>query len=63
MALHQFGPSGCAHATGLGERVVAKLGEEALEGRFEGLDGEGALLLRLDDGHVRAVHAGEVFAL
>jgi BirA family biotin operon repressor/biotin-[acetyl-CoA-carboxylase] ligase len=65
-ALHGFAPvraEWLRHATGLGDRVVARLGDEALEGRFDGLDGEGALLLRLDDGDVRAIHAGEVFAL
>jgi BirA family biotin operon repressor/biotin-[acetyl-CoA-carboxylase] ligase len=65
-ALHGFAPvraEWLRHATGLGERVAARLGDDTLEGRFEGLDAEGALLLRLDDGHVRAIHAGEVFSL
>lgn len=52
-----------AHAAGLGGRVTARLGEESLEGRFDGLAPDGALALRLDDGSLRAVHAGEVFAL
>jgi BirA family biotin operon repressor/biotin-[acetyl-CoA-carboxylase] ligase len=51
------------HAAGLGERIAARLGDEAIEGRFDGLDGDGALLLGLDDGASRAIHAGEVFAL
>ncbi len=50
-------------AAGLGERVVARLGTESIEGRFDGIDADGALALRLDDGSVRAIHAGEVFAL
>lgn len=52
-----------AHAAGLGERIAARLGVETLEGRFEGLDADGALALRLDSGQLRAIHAGEVFAL
>jgi BirA family biotin operon repressor/biotin-[acetyl-CoA-carboxylase] ligase len=52
-----------AHAAGIGDRISARLGTETLEGRFEGLAGDGALELRLDDGSLRPVHAGEVFAL
>jgi BirA family biotin operon repressor/biotin-[acetyl-CoA-carboxylase] ligase len=52
-----------AHAAGVGDRIAARLGTETLEGRFEGLDADGALALRLDDGRLRAVHAGEVFAI
>jgi BirA family biotin operon repressor/biotin-[acetyl-CoA-carboxylase] ligase len=51
------------HAAGLGASLVARLGSETIEGRFDGLDSDGALRLRLDDGTVRAIHAGEVFAL
>lgn len=50
-------------ATGLGGRIEARLGAETLTGRFNGLDADGALLLGLADGTVRAIHAGEVFAL
>ena len=50
-------------AAGVGERVAARLGTETIEGRFECLEADGALALRLDDGALRAVHAGEVFAL
>ena len=52
-----------AQAAGVGDRMIARLGAETLEGRFEGLEPDGALALRLDDGVLRAVHAGEVFAL
>jgi BirA family biotin operon repressor/biotin-[acetyl-CoA-carboxylase] ligase len=52
-----------AHAAGLGGRVTARLGDETIEGRFDGLEADGALALRLDDGTLRPVHAGEVFAL
>ncbi|MFZ4382710.1 MAG: biotin--[acetyl-CoA-carboxylase] ligase [Sandarakinorhabdus sp.] len=52
-----------ARAHGLGQRMIARLGTEAPEGVFDGLAADGALLLRLDDGSVRIVHAGEVFAI
>jgi BirA family biotin operon repressor/biotin-[acetyl-CoA-carboxylase] ligase len=52
-----------ARAAGMGARVVARLGTEAPEGVFDGLAEDGALLLRLDNGQVRAIHAGEVLAL
>lgn len=52
-----------ADAAGLGDRITARLGAETLEGRFEGLGPDGALALRLDNGQLRPVHAGEVFAL
>lgn len=51
-----------ARAAGLGRPLVARLGHETLTGVFDGLADDGALQLRLDSGHVRAVHAGEVFA-
>ncbi|MFZ4688754.1 MAG: biotin--[acetyl-CoA-carboxylase] ligase [Polymorphobacter sp.] len=51
------------YAAAVGDRMTARLGSETLEGRFEGLAADGALALRLDDGQLRPVHAGEVFAL
>lgn len=50
-----------ARAHGLGEACVARLGHETVEGVAEGLDGDGALRLRLDDGQVRRITAGDVF--
>ncbi|CAN7149774.1 biotin--[acetyl-CoA-carboxylase] ligase [Caulobacter sp. LjRoot300] len=50
-----------ARAHGLGEPCVARLGTETLEGIAEGLDGDGALRLRLSDGQLRRVTAGDVF--
>jgi len=50
-----------ARAHGLGEPCVARLGNETVEGVAEGLDGDGALRLRLDDGNVRRISAGDVF--
>ena len=35
-------------------------GEERIEGAFDGLTAEGTLLLRLEDGSTRAIHAGDV---
>lgn len=52
-----------AAAQGVGGMIEVRLGGETLVGRFGGLDGEGALLLGLADGRVRAIHAGEVFSL
>jgi BirA family biotin operon repressor/biotin-[acetyl-CoA-carboxylase] ligase len=50
-----------ARAHGLGESCVARLGHETVEGIAEGLDGSGALRLRLGDGQVRRITAGDVF--
>ena len=50
-------------AAGVGGRIVARLGHESPEGLFAGLADDGALQMRLDDGSLRAIHAGEVFAL
>lgn len=35
-------------------------GGNRIEGTFAGLDGTGSLLLRLEDGTIRAIHAGDV---
>ncbi len=45
----------------LGRRVTARLPAETLEGVAEALEPDGALRLRLDDGAVRRVTAGDVF--
>jgi BirA family biotin operon repressor/biotin-[acetyl-CoA-carboxylase] ligase len=52
-----------ARATGRGARLEARLGTETVIGRFDDLAEDGALRLALDDGSVRLIHAGEVFAL
>lgn len=41
--------------------TVAPPGEESLSGTFAGLTDEGALSLRLADGALRVIHAGDVF--
>jgi BirA family biotin operon repressor/biotin-[acetyl-CoA-carboxylase] ligase len=48
-------------AFGLGAPCVARPGLETIEGVAEGLDADGALRLRLGDGAVRRISAGDVF--
>lgn len=48
-------------ATGIGERCVARLPAATLTGVAEGLDPDGALRLRLDDGGLERITAGDVF--
>lgn len=52
-----------SRATGLGEAIEVRLGQETLFGRFVGLDTDGALLLDQGDIGTRAVHAGEIFGI
>lgn len=59
-----FGPIAAAwteQAHGLGQACEAKLASGALKGVAEGLDPDGALRLRLDDGRVARITAGDVF--
>jgi BirA family biotin operon repressor/biotin-[acetyl-CoA-carboxylase] ligase len=50
-----------ARAKGVGAPIRARLAShETREGLFEGIDESGALLLN-EQGHVRAIAAGEVF--
>jgi len=51
-----------AHPRGTALRVRGADGS-VVEGLFDGMDGEGALLLRLADGTVHVMHAGDVFLL
>ena len=48
-------------AHGLGQPCVARPGSEVLHGIAEGLDIDGALRLRLEDGDIRRITAGDVF--
>jgi BirA family biotin operon repressor/biotin-[acetyl-CoA-carboxylase] ligase len=48
-------------AHGLGGPCTARLGAETVEGVAEGLDLDGALRLRLADGAIRRITAGDVF--
>jgi BirA family biotin operon repressor/biotin-[acetyl-CoA-carboxylase] ligase len=52
-----------ARATGLGNEIRVRLPGRELEGRFEALDQRGRLLLRLADGTIQTVTAGDVFPL
>ena len=52
-----------ARAAYLNARCVARLPNDTVEGVAEGLDSDGALRLRLDDGAIRRIAAGDVFPL
>lgn len=44
----------------IGTRLTAGQGDDAISGSFAGLDEDGALLLRLANGALRTIHAGDV---
>jgi BirA family biotin operon repressor/biotin-[acetyl-CoA-carboxylase] ligase len=50
-----------ARAHGLGQACTARLERETIDGIAEGLDADGALLLRLPGGDLRRITAGDVF--
>jgi BirA family biotin operon repressor/biotin-[acetyl-CoA-carboxylase] ligase len=50
-----------ARAVGIGGPCSARLESETIAGVAEGLDADGALLLRLPDGELRRITAGDVF--
>jgi BirA family biotin operon repressor/biotin-[acetyl-CoA-carboxylase] ligase len=50
-----------ARAVGMGGPCTARLERDTVTGAAEGLDGDGALLLRLPDGELRRITAGDVF--
>ncbi len=52
-----------ARAAGLGEDVRVRLVDREITGRFEALDPAGGLLLRLPNGDVTTIAAGDVFVL
>jgi BirA family biotin operon repressor/biotin-[acetyl-CoA-carboxylase] ligase len=59
-----FGPvaeAWTARAHGLGRACTARLERETLDGVALGLDADGALRLRLADGSIRRITAGDVF--
>ena len=59
-----FGPireAWLARAVGLGGPCSARLANETIDGTAEGLDADGALLLRLRSGALRRITAGDVF--
>jgi len=49
------------HAVGLGEEIGIRSGNDKQQGVFEALDRTGALLLRLPDGSLRTITAGDIF--
>lgn len=52
-----------ARAAGFGRPIRVATGEQELHGCFDGIDDVGHLVLRMDDGAVRSVAAGDVFQL
>ena len=52
-----------ARAAGRGGELRARLGTRELTGRFEGIDEEGRLMLRLPDGNIETIASGEVFPI
>jgi BirA family biotin operon repressor/biotin-[acetyl-CoA-carboxylase] ligase len=50
-----------AHAAGMGGPCTVRLERETVFGTAEGLDADGALLLRLQQGDLRRITAGDVF--
>ncbi|HZW16621.1 MAG TPA: biotin--[acetyl-CoA-carboxylase] ligase [Brevundimonas sp.] len=50
-----------ARTPGLDGPAIARLGQETVEGRAEGVAADGALRLRLADGTLRLISAGDVF--
>ena len=50
-----------ARAAGFGQRIVARIGDSDVDGVFENLDEDGALLIRRPGGVLSRVTAGEVF--
>lgn len=51
-----------AQASGLGEDIVVRLPNQALDGRFLGIDESGCLLLQRPAGNLQRIASGEVFA-
>lgn len=52
-----------ARSSGMGELIRVRMPDRELVGRGEGLDDNGCLLLRLADGSLQTIAAGEVFPL
>lgn len=50
-----------ARAHAIGTRLsIHSTGDEMISGRFDGIDADGALRLRLDDGRLEIVRAGDI---
>jgi BirA family transcriptional regulator, biotin operon repressor / biotin---[acetyl-CoA-carboxylase] ligase len=52
-----------AACPGVGEPILVRLPTKELTGKFEDIDDKGHLLLRLRDGRVETIAAGEVFGI
>jgi BirA family biotin operon repressor/biotin-[acetyl-CoA-carboxylase] ligase len=52
-----------SRAAGIGKTVRVKTGDRELNGTFEALDANGRLVLRLADGTMQAIAAGDVFVM
>jgi BirA family biotin operon repressor/biotin-[acetyl-CoA-carboxylase] ligase len=52
-----------SRAVGIGGAIRVRLPEREITGRFEGLDDDGRLMLRLPEGRIEPVSAGEIFGL
>ncbi|MDY0870408.1 biotin--[acetyl-CoA-carboxylase] ligase [Dongia rigui] len=50
-----------AHCRGLGDPIMARLERGEVSGRFEDIDADGTLLLRMDDGALKRIAAGDIF--
>ena len=50
-----------AHASGLGDTVLARLEREEVTGRFDDIDPDGTLVMELADGSRRRIAAGDIF--
>ena len=50
-----------ARAAGIGKPIRVKSGDGELAGQFDGIDETGRLVLRLADGTMQTVAAGDVF--
>jgi BirA family transcriptional regulator, biotin operon repressor / biotin---[acetyl-CoA-carboxylase] ligase len=48
-------------AQGVGKSITVRLSDETIDGTFEGLANDGALQLKLNDGTLRPISAGDVF--
>lgn len=48
------------HCTTIGNHVAIRVGERVIRGRAESLDGDGALLLRTQHGHLERIVGGDV---
>lgn len=48
-------------AIGIGEPITVRLADKIIDGRFQELDADGALVLCDENGHARTITAGEVY--